>query len=36
MLSRAETFTPVSYWLTLPLRELAHWVEAVKEAQPRG
>ena len=23
--------TPVSFWLDLPLRELAHWIEASNE-----
>jgi hypothetical protein len=32
-LSRADTCTPVSYWMSIPLRQLFRWLDVVAEVQ---
>ena len=34
-LSRAETYTPVSYWLSQPVNEMLDWIEVVAAARRR-
>jgi hypothetical protein len=32
-LSRADTFTPVSVWMAMPLRRLLSWIDVIAEVQ---
>jgi hypothetical protein len=32
-LSRADTFTPVSVWMSMPIRKLMRWLDVVGEVQ---
>lgn len=34
-LSRAETYTPVSYWMGLSMRDLRRWLDVVAAEQRR-
>jgi len=34
-LSSAETYTPVSYWLSQPVNEMLDWIEIVTTARRR-
>lgn len=35
MLARARTYTPVLYWMDLPLAELVDWTETVNKVEER-
>lgn len=30
-LSRADTFTPVTYWMSIPLRDLFGWIDVIND-----
>jgi hypothetical protein len=32
-LSRADTFTPVADWMSMPIRRLIRWIDVVAEVQ---
>lgn len=32
-LARADTYTPIGYWMALPLKQLNRWVEVIAETQ---
>ena len=32
-LARADTHTPVGYWMQLPVRELLQWVDVIAKVQ---
>jgi hypothetical protein len=32
-LSRSDTFTPVSYWMSIPIRDLRGWIDAISEVR---
>jgi len=35
-LSTADTFTPVSTWMSMPVRQLNRWIDVVVEVQAQN
>lgn len=35
-LARCDTYTSVSYWLSLPILELGDWIDAITKANEMG